>query len=55
MLDAIGDHLRSDDLPTPRACGIGIANPVVGDHVGFGVLLTLNKWYDVDAGAGVAV
>ncbi len=33
LLDAIRHHLRSHGLPTPRACGIGIANPVVGDRV----------------------
>ena len=26
-------HLHSHALPTPRACAIGIANPVVGDHI----------------------
>jgi len=33
LIDAIRHHLRVHALPTPRACAIGIANPVVGDRV----------------------
>ncbi len=33
LIDAIGHHLRVHGLPTPRACSIGIANPVTGDRV----------------------
>jgi len=30
---AISQYLRDHDRPTPQACAIGIANPVVGDEV----------------------
>jgi glucokinase len=33
LLDAIQHHLQAHALPTPRACGIGIANPITGDRV----------------------
>jgi glucokinase len=33
LLDAIHHHLRVHVLPTPAACGIGLANPVAGDQV----------------------
>jgi glucokinase len=33
LLDAIRHHLQVHALPTPRACGIGIANPITGDQV----------------------
>ena len=33
LIDAMRHHLRVHGLPTPRACGIGIANPVTGDRV----------------------
>ena len=31
--DAISHYLHSHALPTPQACGIGIANPITGDAV----------------------
>jgi glucokinase len=33
LIDAIRHHLQVHALPQPRACGIGIANPIVGDRV----------------------
>lgn len=33
LQDAIAHHLRIQNLGAPRACAIGIANPIVGDQV----------------------
>ncbi len=33
LIDAMRHFLRVQGLPTPRACGIGIANPINGDRV----------------------
>jgi glucokinase len=33
LLEAIRDYLRRHGKPVPASCAIGIANPVLGDHV----------------------
>lgn len=33
LIAAIRHYLRKQDLPSPRSCGIGIANPITGDRV----------------------
>jgi len=40
LIDAMRDYLDKHGKPAPRWCAIGIANPVVGDHV----QMTNNDW-----------
>lgn len=54
LLDALRHYLAERGLPAPRECAIGIANPVVGDHV----QMTNHHWSfsisDVQRALGVA-